>query len=76
MHWLDVGDKNNRFFHNDVKTREIRNAIREVICPDGSIATREEDIKKEAERFFVELLTYIQGRTQKFFFVGSNQTKN
>lgn len=58
MHWLEVGDGNNRFFHNAAKIREVINAIREVLCPDGSIATKEEDIKREAERFFTELLTF------------------
>lgn len=58
MHWLDVGDGNNKFFYNATKIREVRNAIREVICPDGSIATAEEDIKTEAERFFTEFLTH------------------
>ena len=58
MHWMEVGDRNNRFFHNAAKIREIRNAIREVQCPDGSVVTTEEDIKKEAERFFSELLTF------------------
>lgn len=43
-----MGDRNNRFFHNAAKIREIRNAIREVQCPDGSVVTTEEDIKKEA----------------------------
>ena len=58
MHWLEVGDRNNKFFHNAAKIREVMNAIREVVCPDGSIATTEEDIKKEAKRFFSELLTH------------------
>lgn len=48
MHWLDVGDRNNRFFHNAAKIREVRNAIKEVICPDGSTAITDADIKKEA----------------------------
>ena len=29
LHWLQVGDKNNKVFHNAVKIRETRNAIRE-----------------------------------------------
>ncbi|XP_048630102.1 uncharacterized protein LOC125602576 [Brassica napus] len=59
MHWLEAGDRNNKFFHNAAKIREVMNAIREeVVCPDGSIVTTEEDIKKEAERFFAEMLTH------------------
>lgn len=58
MHWMEVGDRNNRFFHNAARIREIRNAIREIHCSDGRIATTEEDIKNEAERFFTEFLTH------------------
>lgn len=57
LHWLQVGDKNNKAFYNAAKVRETRNAIREIKCPDGSIKTSQEDIKKEAERFFNEFLT-------------------
>ncbi|KAF8056399.1 hypothetical protein N665_1273s0002 [Sinapis alba] len=46
LHWMEVGDRNNRFFHNAAKIREVRNAIREILCSDGSIATTEEEIKK------------------------------
>ncbi|KAL0865946.1 hypothetical protein Bca101_045064 [Brassica carinata] len=58
LHWMEVGDRNNRYFHNAAKIREVQNAIREILCVDGSIVTKEEDIKKEAERFFTELLTH------------------
>lgn len=58
LHWLDVGDKNNKYFHNAVKTRLAQNAIREIHCSDGSIATKQEDIKTEAVRFFEDFLTY------------------
>ena len=58
LHWLEVGDGNNRHFHNAAKIREVRNAIREVICPNGSIAMTDDDIKKEAERFFTDFLTH------------------
>lgn len=30
LHWLNVGDKNNRYFHQASKIREVGNAIREV----------------------------------------------
>ncbi|WZY98891.1 hypothetical protein YC2023_071220 [Brassica napus] len=58
LHWLQVGDTNNKAFHNAAKVREIRNAIREIKCPVGSIVTTQADIKKEAERFFNEFLTF------------------
>ena len=58
MHWLDVGDGNNKYFHSWVKIREIRNSIHEIICADGSLATTEEDIKREAERYFTDFMTF------------------
>lgn len=58
LHWLQVGDKNNKAFHTAVKVRETRNAIREIKYPDGSTVTKQEDIKMEAERFFNNFLTY------------------
>lgn len=58
LHWLQVGDKNNKAFHNAVKIRETRNMIREIICPDGRTISTQEEVKKEAERFFKEFLTY------------------
>lgn len=58
LHWLDVGDGNNKFFHCSAKIREIRNAIHEIQREDGSVAISEEDIKAEAERFFAEFMNY------------------
>lgn len=52
VHWLDVGDGNNRFFHCAAKIREVRNAIQEIQRADGSLAKVEEDIKEEAGNFF------------------------
>lgn len=59
MHWLDVGDGNNKFFHSWVKIREIRNAIHEIWCADGSIVTTDEEIQKEAERYYAEFMNFI-----------------
>lgn len=67
LHWLQVGDKNNKAFHTAAKIRETRNAIREIKCHDGRVATKQEDIKQEAERFFTEFLTHepvdIEGKS-------------
>ena len=59
LHWLKVGDKNNKTFHRAVATRKARNAIREIQKADGSITVQEEEIKDEAERFFREFLQLI-----------------
>lgn len=58
LHWLHVGDKNNKYFYNGVKRRLDQNAIREIQCPNGSIATTQEDIKTKVVRFFEEFLTH------------------
>ena len=56
VHWLDVGDGNNQFYHNSAKIREVRNTIHEIQRDDGSIAKTDEEIKKEAEGFFAEFM--------------------
>ena len=64
-----MGDKNNKVFHNAVKIRETKNAIREIRCPSGQLVNTQEDIKQEAERFFSEFLAFVpeglQGRSVK-----------
>lgn len=59
LHWLNVGDQNNSFFQNSVEQRKMRNTIREVRNQNGTILTKGNDIKSEAERFFKDLLTTI-----------------
>ena len=67
LHWLQVGDRNNRVFHNAAKVREAKNAIREIKCSSGNVVTSQEEIKEEAEKFFNEFLTLeppgLQNRT-------------
>lgn len=50
LHWLQVGDKNNRFFYNSTKERQSMNSIHAVTDPSGSLLTAPEDIKSEAIR--------------------------
>lgn len=52
----EVGDQNNKTFHNTIRNRQAQNTIREIRCQDGTLATTQEDIKMEAERFFSEFL--------------------
>ena len=59
IHWLDVGDGNNKSFHRAAKIREIRNAIREIKRSDGSVADNQEDIKEEAVDHFFKFLTHV-----------------
>lgn len=56
LHWLDVGDQNNKTFHNAIKSRQAQNTIREIRCPNGVVVTKQEDIKDEAVRFFSAFL--------------------
>ncbi|KAG7542496.1 Reverse transcriptase domain [Arabidopsis thaliana x Arabidopsis arenosa] len=59
LHWLKVGDKNNKTFHREVMARVAQNSIREIQRQDGSVTAKEEEIKEEAERFFREFLQLI-----------------
>lgn len=59
LHWLQVGDGNNRSFYNAIKVREVRNSIQEIMRSDGTIAKTDAEIKVEAERFFTEFMTTI-----------------
>lgn len=61
LHWLDVGDHNNKTFHNAIRVRKAQNTIREIRCANGSIVNQQKDIKEEAVRFFSEFLNGIPG---------------
>lgn len=60
LHWLKVGDKNNRVFHRAGTARDINNSIKEVKCRDGRIVKKPDEIKEEAEGFFKEFLQHSQ----------------
>jgi len=59
LHWLDVGDRNNKSFHRAVKAREAQNSIREIECQNGIVTAKKEEIKKEADSFFRDFLQHI-----------------
>lgn len=59
LHWLVIGDGNNKTFHRAAKVREIRNSIREIKRVDGSTADNQEDIKREAVDYFSTFMTHI-----------------
>ncbi|XP_010473202.1 PREDICTED: uncharacterized protein LOC104752695 [Camelina sativa] len=58
LHWLQVGDKNNKYFHHSIEARLAVNAMREIKCQDGSIVTTQEEIKAEAVSFFSNFLSH------------------
>lgn len=45
LHSMEVGDKNNIFFHNAVKEKHARSSIREIMNPQGETLTCGDDIK-------------------------------
>lgn len=46
IHWLKIGDVNNKQFHKADRVREFRNAICEIKRAYGKIADTHEEIKK------------------------------
>lgn len=56
IQWLDLGDRNTRFYHKVTQTRNASNTIRRIITADGSILTDLQDIKKEASSHFENFL--------------------
>lgn len=56
LHWLQVGDKNNKTFHRAIVAREAQNLIREIQAQDGRVVNTSNEIKTEAERYFRDFL--------------------
>lgn len=52
LHWFNVGDQNNTYFHKTAKIRKMNNSIREIINHNGEFLKTKEEIKGEATRFF------------------------
>lgn len=52
LHWLKIGDQNNKSFHSAITAREAVNGIKEIRYRDGTLVSDENGIKEEAERFF------------------------
>lgn len=59
LHWLNIGDRNNKTFHRAVATREAMNSIREIVTQDGRVVTYKDEIKTEAEDFFKDFLQTV-----------------
>lgn len=59
LHWLEIGDQNNKTFHNAILARKATNMIREIKRDDGSVVSTQEDIKAEAVSFFSNFLNHI-----------------
>ena len=59
LHWLDIGDQNNKTFHRAVRSRQAQNMLREIRCANGIVVSTHEEIKQEAVRFFSEFLNQV-----------------
>lgn len=44
LHWLNVGDHNNKYFHQTAVVRKMGNSIREIVTPNGEILNTDSDI--------------------------------
>ena len=60
LHWMQVGDKNNKTFHRAVMARVAHNSIREIQRQDGSVTKKGEEIQEEAELFSVSFCSWFQ----------------
>lgn len=63
LHWLNVGDRSNKVFHRAASARDIQSLIYEVVCRDGRVVHKPEEIKGEAESYFRE---FLQHKPQDF----------
>ncbi|XP_019087435.1 PREDICTED: uncharacterized protein LOC109127299 [Camelina sativa] len=52
LHWLKVGDQNNKAFHTAATIRESCNSIREIQCDDGRVVTTQNQLKQETANYF------------------------
>lgn len=73
MHWLEVGDRNNKVFHRGSTIREIVNTIKEIKCFDGAEVISPDEIKTEAERHFCE---FLQHKPTSFVGIGVEELLN
>lgn len=56
IHWLRVGDQNNKYFHQMLQAQNSKNAIRTIQLTNGQRVSDPKEIKSEAERYFRDFL--------------------
>ena len=54
--WLEVGDRNTKYFYNAIKGRRNMNRISTLTTPDGTPTSNEEETKAEVIRYFQSML--------------------
>lgn len=57
VRWLDLGDKNAKFFHSVVKQKRLQSVIHRVQDEGGNWLSSEADIGQEAVKFFSSLFS-------------------
>jgi len=55
-HWLEVGDRNTKYFYNSIKGRRNRNMIVNLTKPDGTLTMNLHETKSEVVRYFENML--------------------
>lgn len=51
LHGLEIGDQNNKTFHNAILARKSQKMMREIQGQDASLVSNQADIKAEAMGF-------------------------
>eukprot|EP00253_Pinus_taeda_P009759 PITA_09759 len=59
--WLQEGDKNTAYFHNQATIRKLRNTVSTIVDNEGNRYSTQEFIKEAATRHFCKLLTEDKG---------------
>eukprot|EP00253_Pinus_taeda_P010491 PITA_10491 len=59
--WLQEGDKNTAYFHNQATVRKIRNTVSAIMDDERNRYSTQESIKEAATRHFSKLLTEDKG---------------
>lgn len=59
--WLQGGDKNTAFFHNQATARKLRNNVCSILDKEGNQQNTQEAIRNAATEFYRDLLTETKG---------------
>jgi hypothetical protein len=57
--WLQDGDRNRPFFHNQAKARLWKNKVLEINTSDGEVISSFEEIKTMTYKHFIELYSEV-----------------
>lgn len=59
VHWMKVGNGDNKSFHRAVVAREAKNTIKEIQCRDGVVVSSAEEIMARVESSFRDFLQFV-----------------